>query len=144
MNKWDDRFMDLARTVGGWSKDRSTKVGCVIIAPDRGIISTGYNGFPRGVDDTIEARHERPAKYKYTEHAERNAIYAAAKRGVTLQGSTMVLPWFPCAHCAMAIVQSGIRELVAIEPNLQDPRWGEDFKVATEILSEGGIAVRFA
>ena len=77
-DKWNSRFMDLARLVAGWSKDTSTKVGCVIIGPDKEIRSTGYNGFPRGVDDTIPAGHERPAKYDFTEHAERNAIYNAS------------------------------------------------------------------
>ena len=75
----DDRFMNLAY-VAEWSKDRSTKVGCVVIGPDREVRSMGYNGFPRGINDEIERRHARPDKY--TEHAERNAIYNAARVGV--------------------------------------------------------------
>ena len=83
-DEWDIRFMNLAKMIATWSKDTSTKVGCVIIGPDKEIRSTGYNGFPRGVDDTIAKRKERPAKYKFTEHAERNAIYNASLFGASV------------------------------------------------------------
>src|ERR1700739_3518019 len=79
---WDRRFMVLAASIGSWSKDRSAKTGCVIVGPDRLIRSTGFNGFVRGVDDEVAARHERPAKYSWTEHAERNGIYNAARLGI--------------------------------------------------------------
>src|SRR5690242_7044614 len=118
MTKWDQRFMELAKLIATWSKDRSTKVGCVVVGTDNEVRSIGFNGFPRGVDDDVEERHERPAKYAWTEHAERNAIYSAVRVGISLKGCTMYLPWFPCMDCARALIQSGIAELVAFEPNL--------------------------
>lgn len=143
MADWDSRFMGLALHVAEWSKDRSKKVGCVIVGLSNEVRSVGYNGFPRNIDDDEPSRHERPSKYSWTEHAERNAIYNAARIGVPLEGCRMYLPWFPCMDCARAIVQSGLKELVAFEPNLADPKWGEDFRLATALLDEGGVHVRF-
>jgi dCMP deaminase len=133
--------MARARAASENSTDRSTQVGCVIVAPNGEILVEGCNAFPHGADLGREERHERPAKYKWTEHAERNAIYAAAAEGIRLSGSTMYLPWFPCVECARAIVQARIARLVAHTPDLNDPRWGEDFIIAQQILREGGVAV---
>lgn len=135
--------MQLAIHVGQWSKDRSTKVGCVIVGPANEVRSIGYNGFPANVDDEDPSRHERPAKYAWTEHAERNAIYNAARIGVSVAGCRMYLPWFPCMDCARAIIQSGIKELIAFEPNVEDIRWGQDFRLAITVLNEGGVTVRY-
>ena len=135
--------MELALAVGGWSKDRSRKVGCVIVGPNNEIRATGYNGFPRRVDDTPAERHERPLKYLWTEHAERNAIYNAAYSGIPLAGSRIYIPWYPCIDCARAIVQAGIVELVAMEPDWHDGQWGEGFHVARQMFDEAGILVRF-
>jgi dCMP deaminase len=140
---WDDRFMALARHVGAWSKDRSTKVGCVLVGPDREVRALGYNGFPRGVDDTIELRHGRPDKYLWTEHAERNAIYNAARVGVPIKGCVMYLPWFPCIDCARAIVQAGVVELVAMKPDLGDKQWGAQFETSLALLHESGVSIRW-
>lgn len=139
----DRHFMAIALDAAKKSGDRSTEVGCVIVGPgDRNEIES-CNGFPAGVDDRVEARHERPEKYLWTEHAERNAIYRAARIGVALQGCRMYLPWYPCMDCARAIIQSGIVELVAVAPNLDDPTWGDQFKRVGRMLEEGGVAVRF-
>jgi dCMP deaminase len=143
MTDWDSYFMALARHVSTRSKDRSTRVGCVVVGPDNEIRSTGYNGFPRGIDDTVEARHQRPEKYLWTEHAERNAIYNAARMGAALKGCRVYLPWFPCMDCARAIVQAGIVEMVATKPNLEDRKWGEDFKRVGTLMQEAGVSVRF-
>lgn len=136
--------MDLALHVGGWSKDRSRQVGCIVVAPDNSIRSIGFNGFPRGLNDDHDARHERPNKYLWTEHAERNAIYAAARNGIPLAGCRMYLPWFPCVDCARAVVQAGIAELICLEPDFTDPQWGEGFRVAIDLMAESGLIVRFA
>lgn len=143
MADWDLRFMTLARHVGGWSKDRSRQVGCVVVGDDNIVRAIGFNGFPRGLDDEVAERHQRPAKYLWTEHAERNAIYAAARAGISLTGTRMYVPWFPCVDCARAIVQAGIVELIAIEPDMGDPQWGEGFGVSIEMLTEAGIKVRY-
>lgn len=143
MSEWDARFLDLARQVATWSKDRSRQTACLIVGPHREIRSTGYNGFPRGVDDSLDERHARPAKYKWTEHAERNAIYNAAAVGVPLRGCLMYLMWYPCADCARAIIQAGITTLVCVEPDWNDPIWAADFAVVPQMLAEGGVFVRF-
>lgn len=143
MSDWDNRYMLLAEHIGGWSKDRSRKVGCVIVGLTGDVVAIGFNGFPRGLNDDDDDRHVRPAKYMWTEHAERNAIYNAARIGVSLVGARMYLPWFPCVDCARAIVQSGIVELVAYRPDFDDTQWGRDFAVSLELLSEARTAVRF-
>lgn len=140
---WDSYFMQMARTASVRSKDRSTKVGCVIVGPDNEIRSTGYNGFPRGINDDLESRHRRPEKYFWTEHAERNAIFSAAAAGIPLAGCRVYLPWFPCMDCARAIVQVGIVELIAVQPDVTDPKWGDDFRRVSVLLQEAGVSVRF-
>ena len=114
MNNKDKLWIDIANRVAQESKDRSTKVGCVIVSDDGVILSTGWNGFPRGVNDQDEAKHERPAKYHWTEHAERNAIFNAAREGIRLKGSTAYLNWepYPCEACMRALHQAGIRRIV--------------------------------
>lgn len=142
----DALYMRLARTAASKSTDRSRQVGCVIVDPvfDR-VVSHGANHFPKGVKD-IEERHARPEKYFWCEHAERNAIYSAARRGRSLSGCIAYLPWFPCMDCARGLVQSGIKELVAIKPtekDMSDPKWGEDFLRVEQLLIEADVKLRF-
>ena len=114
--KWDRRFLALAEHIAEWSKDDSTKVGCVITTQDRRIISTGYNGIPRHLSDNKDKFPERwdrnLSKYSFFEHAERNAIYNAAYAGVKLQGSTLYTSLAPCMDCVRGIIQSGIHRVV--------------------------------
>jgi len=140
--EWDRRLMQLAFSIGQWSKD-PTPVGCVIAGPANEIRSTGYNGLPRGADYRVTERIERPGKYFWIEHAERNAIYNAARAGIPIEGCRIFVPWYPCVDCARAIVQCGLIELVAIEPDWQDVRWGEHFRIAQEMFMECGVPVRF-
>jgi dCMP deaminase len=135
--------MDLAKFIASWSKDRSTKVGAVIVDHRNVLLSIGWNGFPRGLNDDIDERHERPIKYKWFEHAERNAIYNAASKGIELLDATIYIPWYPCADCARAIIQSGIVEVVVVEPDWDDERWGDDFKMVKEMFDEVQLHVRF-
>jgi dCMP deaminase len=142
--KWDKRFLELAKLVASWSKDRSTKVGAVIVGPFNDVRSLGYNGFPRGIDDEVEERHARPAKYKWTEHAERNALYNALLTSTSVERATMYLTWYPCADCARAILQSGIARLVcARRPDDSNPAFIDDFKVTQAMFSERGLSVTF-
>jgi len=143
MADWNKRFLDLTKLIASWSKDKSVGVGAVIADKDNRIISVGYNGFPSGCNDDIPERHERPAKYLYTEHAERNAIYNASKIGSKTEGCTMYLMWFPCADCARGIIQSGIDTLVCHKPDLDTPKWGEHFKAALEMFEEAGIKLEY-
>jgi dCMP deaminase len=142
MHELDKHFMRVAREAARASDDRNTQVGCVIVCSD-GLTIRAANTFPRDVVKTRDERHERPAKYKWIEHAERNAIYSAARRGCPLAGARIYVPWFPCMDCARAIVQSGISELVCHKPDFDHPRWGNDFRDATVLLAEGGVPVRY-
>ncbi len=140
---WDQYFIKMAQLVSSKSKDRSTQVGCVIVGPQNEVRSTGFNGFPRGIDDTVADRHERPAKYKWTEHAERNAIYNAARAGTSTDRCRIYVPWLPCTDCARAIIQAGITEVIGVDADLDNPRWAEDFALAKSMMEEAGVTVRF-
>ena len=143
---WDEYHMQAAEHAATKSKDRSTKVGAVIVGPDNETLISGFNGFPRGVNDDIDERHERPEKYFWAEHAERNSLYAAARHGVSVKGCRMFVPLFPCADCARAIVQSGIVEVICreVDESLSfTQRWAEANRRAETILFEGGVKVRF-
>jgi len=145
MMDWNKRFIELAKYISLWSKDRSTKYGAIITDKNHRILSTGYNGFPSGCNDDIDKRHERPIKYFYSEHAERNAIYSAARAGVCLFGCTLYVNGFPCADCARAIIQSGITMLVCYNPEengrWKEERWKENHIVSREMLNEVGIDI---
>ena len=139
---WDERFFELAGHVAGWSSDPSTRVGCVLVGPDNEVRSLGYNGLPRNFEYT-ENRLERPAKYSWVEHAERNAIYAASRIGAPLNGCKMYVSWFPCVDCARAALQVGIVEIIAAEPDWESPNWGPQFLLSREMLTQGGVKLRF-
>jgi len=145
MSKWDSRFLRLAREIATWSKDRSTQVGAVIVGDDKTPGPYGFNGFPRFIDDDVEDRHARPSKYKWTEHAERNAIYNAARVGVAVKGCTMYVTHVPCADCARAIVQVGITQVVVDQAGMEDSdfakRWSEDEQITKEMLEEAGVVL---
>jgi dCMP deaminase len=140
---WDKRWMGLALHYASFSKDRSRQVGCVIVGPGNTQISEGWNGFPRGINDDVDCRHERPEKYLWTKHAEENAITNAARKGVSTMGATIYIPWFPCANCAGDIIQSGISTVVAYYPDAQDPVWGANMAQSQHMLEEAGVVVRF-
>ena len=140
---WSTRWMDMAKLVATWSKDRSRTCGAVIVDDRNVLVSLGWNGFPRGIEDEWDSRHDRPAKYKWTEHAERNAIFNAAANGYATRGCTMYISWYPCADCARAIIQSGISVLVCTEPDWNDKVWAADFEVVKEMLEEAAVDVRF-
>jgi len=141
-SKWDIRFIELARHISGWSKDPSTKVGCVVVGEDREIRSTGFNGFPRGIDDDPERLADREKKYPLICHAEENAIMHAARIGVSLKDSTAYVTWPPCSRCARSLIQAGIREVVYSSSEEIPERWLEDFKISTGMLAEANVLVR--
>lgn len=153
-NKWDHRMVAMAQAIAGWSKDPSTKVGAVLYRPDsRIIVAPGYNGPPRGVDDKGVhpgevlggSRWYRPQKYLWVEHAERNAIYNAARDGLSTNGCWLYLNYTPhvCADCARAIIQAGIRKVIggpAPFPG-KGELWKEHDLVAEIMLREAGVGV---
>lgn len=140
MNKWDRRFMDMAKMAATWSKDRSTGVGAVIVDDEKKIVSVGYNGFARGINDDISCRHETPEKHHWTIHAERSAILEA---DIPLKGMTLYCTFFTCSICAQEITQKGFKRVVAPEPDWSHPRYGEGQKIAMEMYKEKGIEVEF-
>jgi dCMP deaminase len=141
-DKWDIRFLELARHISGWSKDPSTKVGCVVVGEDREIRSTGFNGFPRGISDDNERLTDRSKKYPLICHAEENAIMHAARIGISLKGSTAFVTWPPCSRCARSLIQAGVQEIVYPETDEIPERWLEDFTISNGMLLEAGIVIR--
>lgn len=139
---WNLRFMELADHIAQWSKDRSSKVGAVIVS-DKNPISMGYNGFPRGCDDDLDERHERPTKYSWVLHAEENAIVNAARQGQKTFGGDMYVNWFPCSRCAGQIVNSGIKRVFCDkEPDWTvNDTWTADHVIAKQKLIEGGVEI---
>ena len=137
------KFLPDAEAARGRSKDRSTKVGAVVLDDDFNIRASGYNGLPRGCDDNVEARHERPTKYLWASHAEENCVANAARIGVSLKGCTLlVTSLFPCTTCSRLIIQSGIKRILA--PRIVDnSRWDEQAKVAYEMLTEAGVEILY-
>jgi len=139
MNNWDNRFFEMANMVASWSKDPSTKVGAVIVRPDRTIASVGYNGFPRGVDDSPEVYADRPKKYMRVVHAEANAILSARE---PLHDYTLyVTPLHPCATCSGLIIQSGIKlvNFSMSRDNARNEAWQEHFNTMTDMFLQAGI-----
>ena len=144
ISTWDKKFIELTLHVAEWSKDRGTKVGAVIIGEGNRVVSMGYNGFCRGIDDTKEERHLKPAKYWYTEHSERNSLYNACYNGVSTKGCIMYTSLFPCIDCARGIINSGIVEIIVKDkPDFNHGRYGEDFKISLEMLNEADVKIRY-
>jgi len=137
-SKWTHRFMDLAEMVASWSKDEFTKVGAVIVDDEKRIISTGFNGFPIGVDDEVPERHERPTKYFFFEHAERNALNFA---NVDVAGMTMVVNCFPCADCMRGVLQNGIATVLCPAPDPSRPDRFASCNAAYDMAMDKGISL---
>lgn len=132
--KWHERFFDLAELVGSWSKDPSTKVGAVIIRPDRTIASVGYNGFPRGVGDIYTTRDDKLLR---TVHAEANAIMSARE---PLHGYTIyVTPLHPCANCAGLIIQSGIKVVHFKTHAASSGAWDEHALIMAQMFIDADV-----
>jgi dCMP deaminase len=134
------------------SKDPSTRVGAVIVGPDREIRSAGFNGFPRGILDSMKRLHDRDVKLRLVVHAEMNAVLAAARVGIPLKGCTMYLAatdasgevWGgpPCVRCTVEMIQAGITEIVSYTKRAIPSKWHADLELAESLLFEAGITYR--
>jgi dCMP deaminase len=135
LNKWDARFIEMAKLISTWSKDPTTKCGAVIVRDDKTIASVGFNGFPRGLSDDVELYNHRETKLARTVHAELNAIFSAHG---TVKGHTIYIwPMPTCDRCAAHIVQSGITRVVCPEaPPAQAERWEKQLQEANKIFNE--------
>lgn len=136
-----EKWIELAIATAHQSPARPRKVGAVLILVD-GHSITACNDFPRGVRN-IESRHGDTERLLWIEHAERNAIFAAAHVGRSTARATLVTTFHPCVDCARAVVQAGIADLHTLEPDFADPVWGQTFGCARDILKEGGVSVNF-
>lgn len=135
--KWDLRFIELAKHISTWSLDPSTKVGAVIVDKRHRIISTGYNGFPRGVKDTPERLNNREVKCSMVVHGEINALIFATQ---PLEGSTLYLwPFLSCSQCTSIIINAGVKRVVA--PMNDNPRWNESILLSQTLYHEAGVQV---
>ena len=149
---WDQLYITMCYLVGMRSKDQHTHVGSVIVDSDNVLVATGYNSLPRGIEEEnspVRLSREGGEKYYWVEHAERNAIYNAARRGTQLKGCKLYVPWTPCTDCARGIIQTGISEVI-IHQNGQDfydantnGKWVESYRRVAEMFEEAGVKVRF-
>lgn len=133
---WDQRFLTLADHIASWSRDPSTRVGCVI-AQGKRVVGMGFNGFPQGVDDAPERYADRDVKLAMVVHAEANALLFA---GHSTIGATMYCTLMPCSNCAGLIIQGGIKKVVAPYPNKDHiKRWAASFDTTARMLEEAGV-----
>jgi len=143
ITKWDNRFLSLARHISAWSKDPSTKVGAVIADRHNRIVSLGYNGLPRKIEDNPSRLQDRETKLALTLHAEQNAILFA--QGRAWGGTIYTWPLPPCAHCASQIVQAGLYRVVSHVPTHEHlSRWAASLRLAYDVLREAGVMVEDA
>ena len=148
---WNEYFIRMAFLAASKSKDPSSKVGCVLVK-DNVVLSMGYNGFARGIREDLASRWERPQKYSWVEHAERNACYNAARLGVQLIGCTAYLNWDPdcvCVDCGKALIQVGVKEIIgpnrpfATRPSATVANAADfNFSICKEMMSEAGIVFK--
>ena len=137
-NKWDIRFLELAKGIAGWSKDPSRKIGAIAV-DNRSVIAQGYNGFPRGIEDYAERYEDRELKYKLVVHAEMNVIYNATYNGVSLDGATLYVWGLPvCSDCAKGIIQTGIRRVVIPEQDIPE-HWVESWNLTKTMFEEANV-----
>lgn len=140
MSNWNKKFIGLASEIASWSKDPSSKVGAVITRPNNTIVSLGYNGFPRGVNDDPSRYNDRETKLKYVCHAEANAIINGRE---DLTGYTIFsYPLHPCCDCAKLIINSGIKKVVTTKP-VGINRYKESFEAASNMFKEAEIEVEY-
>lgn len=144
-NNWDKKYIRLAREISSWSKDPSKQIGAVAIGEKGQVLAQGYNGFPRGIEDTDDRLNHRQTKYKYVVHAEMNCIYNATYNGVSLNGSTMYIYGLPvCSECAKGLIQVGIKRVVSTPITDATPEtWVESTKLTKEIFEEAGVKYDF-
>lgn len=151
-DRWDDHFLRLTLEHAKMSKDPSTRVGAVIIGPDREIRSAGFNGFPRGIADTSERLTNRETKLELVVHAEMNAVLNAARVGIPMKGCTLYLSatddtgavWGgpPCVRCTVEVMQAGISCIVSRPFKAVPSRWKDSIEKARALLVEAGVEYR--
>lgn len=142
LSKWDSRYLEMAKLVASWSKDPSRKIGAVAIGKKGQVLSQGYNGFPRGIEDSYYRYNNREEKYRYVVHAEMNCIYNAGWNGVSLNGSTVYIDGLPCCHeCAKGLIQVGVKRVVARfkDEQVTPIKWAQSELITKQLFTEAGV-----
>lgn len=147
--RWSQHFLKLALQHSRMSKDPSNRFGAIIVGEDKEVLMMGFNGFPRGINDTTARIQDKEMKLKLTVHAELNAVLAAGRVGVRLKGTTLFLAGYdetgelfggpPCTRCVVELIQAGIGRIVAY-PIKQKSRWKADLMFAKSLLDEAKIS----
>ncbi len=142
-NKWDERYLALAKQISQWSKDPSTKIGAIAVGEKGQVLAQGFNGFPRGIDDSDDRYYNKETKYKYVVHAEMNVIFNATYNGVSLDGATLYITGLPaCSDCAKGIIQVGIKRVVMEKTELPE-HWQDSCKFTEKLFQESGVEYVF-
>jgi dCMP deaminase len=137
---WTRRYINLAKEIATWSKDPRTKVGAVVVGKEGQILSQGYNGFPRGIEDNSSRLEDRETKLKYVVHAEMNCIYNASLSGMSLKDSNLFVHGLPvCSECAKGVIQVGVKRVFMCYPVEIDDKWRDSFATTQEMFFEAGI-----
>lgn len=145
-DKWDRRFLDLAEHISCWSKDPRTKVGAVAVSDEKQILSIGWNGFPRSIEDNTERLSNRDTKNSIMVHAEMNCIYNATHNGISLKDATIYVSGtngIPvCSECAKGIIQVGIKRIVMpyANPDVHD-YWQKSAWLSRTLCREANITI---
>ena len=141
--KWDERYLDLAAGIAGWSKDPSRKIGAVAVGSKGNVLAQGFNGFPRGISDSPDRYEDRTRKYELVVHAEMNVIYNASYNGVSLDESTLYVHGLPaCSDCAKGIIQVGIKRVVMRDQEIPT-LWQQSWTKTEEMFNEAGVSYDF-
>jgi len=143
--KWDRRFLDMATMVASWSKDPSSRIGAVAVNNERRILATGYNGFPRGIEDSDERLNNRDEKYPRIIHAEMNVLMNALYNGVSLKDATLYVYGLPvCPACTKCVIQAGIKRVVTPTPNTDKGNWQQVWEEQSyPMFKEAGVTVTY-
>lgn len=142
-NKWDIRYLELAKHISTWSKDPSSKIGAIAVGPKGQVLAQGYNGFPRGISDSLTRLTNREKKYELVVHAEQNVIYNAGYNGSSLDGSTLYVYGLPtCSECAKGVIQVGIKRVVMEERTIPE-QWIKSWEKTRSMFDEAGIKYEF-
>lgn len=137
---WHNRYLDLAKHLSTWSKDPSRKIGAVAVGSQGQILAQGYNGFPRGINDSHDRLNVREEKYKYVVHAEMNVIYNASLNGVSLKDADLYVYGLPvCNECAKGIIQVGIKRVFILTDSETPDVWAESWSLSQKMLNEAGV-----
>lgn len=138
---WLARHFDTAKHFGSFSKDK-TKCGAIAVTQDNRLLSQGWNGFPRGIKDTVERLENRDVKLQFVAHSEQNCIYNAAYNGVSLRDSLFFVhaPIHICNDCAKGIIQVGVKQVfMCIDPTRISDMWEEKFKISKIMFNEANL-----